>query len=94
MESQVTLVEIRAHAHAVLAFDQDSMRNTTLRLHPHAEALYTVRSSKDYSSTELRDAQGALVARLQFREILADLVTFRDRPKQPIAAWLKSRKRL
>jgi hypothetical protein len=94
MDSQSTLVEFRVQPHAVLAFDQDSMRNTTIRLRGHPETLYAVKSSKDYSSTELHDAQGALIAKFQFRDILPDLVTFRDRRKEPIAGWLKSRKRL
>jgi hypothetical protein len=96
IDSQLTLIEpsnAEPRTSAILIFDADSMRKTTIRLRGHDEALYTVRSSKDFQMTELLDARnGEIVAKIQKRNILPDQITLRGRDTTSISSWLRSRK--
>jgi hypothetical protein len=95
VDSEVTLTGPGAAARvsAVLTFDKDSMRNTTIRLRGHDEALYTVQSSKDFTKTELLDARdGTSVAKIVKRDLLPDQITLRGRPTSSIKSWLRSRR--
>jgi hypothetical protein len=80
LDSEVTLTGAGAASHvsAVLIFDKDSMRNATIRLSGHEEALYTLRSGKDFRHTELFDARdGASVAKIVKHNLLPDQITLR-----------------
>jgi hypothetical protein len=96
IDSQLTLTEpstAEPRTSAILVFDADSMRKTTIRLRGHDEALYSVRSSKDYMTTELLDARtGESVAKIQKRSLLPDQITLRGRATASISSWLRSRK--
>jgi hypothetical protein len=97
LDSELTLTNLEAsgvesRTSAVLVFDVDSMRNTTLRLRGHDKALYTVRTSKD--TTELLDARSdEIVAKIRKRDFLPDQITLRGRDTTSITSWLSSRKK-
>jgi hypothetical protein len=95
LDSEVTLTGagVAERVSAILIFDKDSMRNATLRLSGHEEALYTLRSGKDFRHTELFDARdGASVAKIVKHNLLPDQIMLRGRPTMSIRSWLHSRR--
>jgi hypothetical protein len=95
MDSQATLVSpTTPAAHAILYFDKNSMRNTTLR-HVNGDVTFTVHSNNSCSRTELREGTtDIVVAAFAFRDLLPDTVQFCGEKKMKLNDWLSSRKRL
>ena len=82
-----------SRARTVLLFSKDNLRNTTLIPRGGSHPRYLVSSAKDYSQTRITDAQGDVLAQLDFRTFMPDSVSFpaTGRKAVRLAKWITSR---
>jgi hypothetical protein len=76
MDSQTTLVAPASEpTYQQLIFTPDNVRNTTITL--RNSTVYTVKSAKDYTWTEISDASGSVVSKIVYHTIMPDTVCSR-----------------